>query len=184
MAIVFNFSLPQIHVTLAVLMVLFEAALETICTRTALGIARKNSNANNAQIRTHMYISYILQPPKYLIIVVNQFRYINNSFTKDRCSITMDTTVVLGLHKFSLQATIDHHGPYMYSGHYTTSVNCCKIHSIATTLKFRSLKWLMPKTHPRIDYVMFFGLEQEDGSCDYSHGAGTSSPYHWKQVEE
>ena len=30
-----------------------------------------------------------------------------------------------GYHKFSLQATIDHHGPSIYSGHYTTSVNCC-----------------------------------------------------------
>ena len=27
----------------------------------------------------------------------------------------MDMTIVLGLHKFSLQATIDHHGPSMYS---------------------------------------------------------------------
>ena len=33
---------------------------------------------------------------------------------------------VLGPHKFSLQATIDHHGPSMYSGHYTASINCCK----------------------------------------------------------
>ena len=38
----------------------------------------------------------------------------------------MDMTVVLGLHKFSLPATIDHHGPSMYSGHYTASINCCK----------------------------------------------------------
>ena len=61
---------------------------------------------------------YILQSPKYLIIVVNWLRYINN--------ISMDMTVVLGLHKFSLQATIDHHGPSMYSGHYNASINCCK----------------------------------------------------------
>ena len=38
----------------------------------------------------------------------------------------MDMTVVLGLHKFSLQATIDHHGPSMYSGHYTAYINSCK----------------------------------------------------------
>ena len=38
----------------------------------------------------------------------------------------MDLTVAFGLHKFSLQATIDHHGPSMYSGHYTASINCCK----------------------------------------------------------
>ena len=70
--------------------------------------------------------NYILQPPKYLIIFVNRFRYINNNFTKDRCSIRMDMSVVLCLHKFSLQATINHHGPSMYSGHYTASINCCK----------------------------------------------------------
>ena len=39
---------------------------------------------------------------------------------------TYDMTVVLGLHKFSLQATIDHHGPSMCSGYYTASINCCK----------------------------------------------------------
>ena len=38
----------------------------------------------------------------------------------------MDMTIVFGLHKFSLQATIDHHEQSLYSGHYTTSVNCCK----------------------------------------------------------
>ena len=74
----------------------------------------------------HVESNYILKPPKYLIIFVNRFRYINNNFTKDRCSIPMDMTVVLGLHKFNLQATIDHHGPSMYSGHYTASINCCK----------------------------------------------------------
>ena len=74
----------------------------------------------------HVESNYILQPPKYLIIVVNQFRYINNNFTKDKCSIPMDMTIVLGLRKFSLPATIDHHGPSMYSGHYIASTNCCK----------------------------------------------------------
>ena len=38
----------------------------------------------------------------------------------------MDTTVRLGPLKFNLQATIDHHGPSIYSGHYTASINCCK----------------------------------------------------------
>ena len=36
----------------------------------------------------------------------------------------MDMTVVIGLHKFSLRATVDRHGPFMYSDHYTTSINC------------------------------------------------------------
>ena len=49
--------------------------------------------------------SYILQPPKYLLLFVNRFRYIDNNVTKVRCSIPMDTTVRLGPLKFSLRAT-------------------------------------------------------------------------------
>ena len=78
------------------------------------------------KIARHIELSYILQPPKYLLLFVNRFRYINNNITKDRCPIPMDTTVGLGPLKFSLQATIDHHGPSIDSGHHTASVNCCK----------------------------------------------------------
>ena len=74
----------------------------------------------------HVESSYILQPPKYLLLFVNQFRYIDNNVAKDRCPIPMDTTVRLGPLKFSLQATIDHHEPSIHSGHYTASINCCK----------------------------------------------------------
>ena len=74
----------------------------------------------------HVESSYILQPPKYLLLFVNWFRYINNNVTKDRCPIPMDTNVRLGPLKFSLQATIYHHGPSIHSGHYTASINCCK----------------------------------------------------------
>ena len=163
-------------------MVLFEAALESICTCTALVIANKNSSANSVQIRTYMYISYIVQRPKYLIVVVNRFRYINNNFSKEMCSIPMDMTVVHGLHKFSLQSTIDHHGPSMYSGHYTTSIDCLKKHCIATTLKLR--KGLIPKTPP---LPMLWCINWlRDGFCTrtggwgfyYSRDAGISSPYH------
>ena len=52
--------------------------------------------------------------------------YINNNLTEDRCSISLDTTVRLGPLKFSLRATIDHHGPSIHSGHNTASINCCK----------------------------------------------------------
>ena len=33
----------------------------------------------------HIESSYILQPPKYLLLFVNRFRYLNNNITKDRC---------------------------------------------------------------------------------------------------
>ena len=69
--------------------------------------------------------SYILQTPKYLLLFVNRFRYIDNNVTKDRCSIPMDTTVRLGSLKFSLRATTDHYGPSIHFGNYTASINCC-----------------------------------------------------------
>ena len=59
----------------------------------------------------HIESSYILQPPKYLLLFVNRFRYLNNNITIDRCPIPLDTTVRLGPLTFNLQATIDHHGP-------------------------------------------------------------------------
>ena len=74
----------------------------------------------------HVESSYILQPPKYLLLFVSRFRYIDNNVTKDRCPIPMDTTVRLGPLRFSLLATIDHHGQSIHSGHYTASINCCK----------------------------------------------------------
>ena len=82
----------------------------------------------------HVESSYIWQPPKYLLLFVNRFRYIDNNVTKDKCSIPMDTTIWLGPLKFSLRATtcIDHHGPSIHSGHYTASINCCKKNSITT----------------------------------------------------
>ena len=76
----------------------------------------------------HMHVesSYISQPPKYLLLFANPFRYIKNNVTKDRCSIPMDTIVILGPLKFILRATIDHHELSIHSGHYTASINCWK----------------------------------------------------------
>ena len=65
----------------------------------------------------HVESNYILQPPKYLIIVFNRFRYINNNLPK--------TDV-----------------PYPWIWLSTVA----KEHSIATTEKLQSLKWLIPKT--------------------------------------
>ena len=137
----------------------------------------------------HVESSYILQPPKYLLLFVNRSRYINN-VTKDRCSIPMDTTVRLGPLKFSLRATIDHHGPSIHSGHYTASINCWKKHSIATITQLRSLKLLTAKT-PILHMLYYLNWLTHDfwtrtggWEFDRSHGVGTSSPSHWQQVEE
>ena len=71
----------------------------------------------------HVELNYILQPPKYSLLIVNRFRYTNNNVTKSRCSIPMDTAVMLGPLKFSLRATIDHHGLSIHSGHYTAHLS-------------------------------------------------------------
>ena len=143
---------------------------------------KKSCSRCNKNTR-HIESSYILQPPKYLLLFVNRFRYINNNITKDRCPIPMDTTVRLGPLKFSLQATIDHHGPSIDSGHYTASINCCKktfycndhkITEFGITDKNSSTAYL---THD-------FWTRTEGWEFDRSHGAGTSSPSHWQQVEE
>ena len=37
----------------------------------------------------------------------------------------MEINIMLGPHKFSLQAFIDHHGLHVHPGICATSVNCC-----------------------------------------------------------
>ena len=86
---------------------------------------QKSSSRCNKNI-WHIESSYMLQPPKYLLLFGNRFRYIKNNVTKGRCSIPMDATVRLGPLKFSLRATIDHHAASILSGHYTASIDCCE----------------------------------------------------------
>ena len=117
----------------------------------------------------HVESSYILQPPEYLLLFVNRFRYIDNNVTKYRCSIPMDTTVRLGPIKFSLRATIDHHGPSIHSGHYTASLNCCKKFycNDHTITEFGIINSKNSSTAYVILYELIdtlFGLEQEGGS--------------------
>ena len=134
----------------------------------------------------------ILQPPKYLLLFVNRFwyMYINNNVTKDRCSISMDTTVRLGPLRFSLRPTIDHHGPSIHSGHYTASINCCKKtfccndHTVTEFGNIHNKKssTAYVKLYKLVD--TWFWTRTGGWEFDRSHGAGTSSPSHGQQVEE
>ena len=90
-----------------------------------------------------------------MIIVVNRFKYINNNSTKDRCSIPMDMALVLGLRKFSLLATIDHHGPSMYSGHYTAFINCCKKTFYCNDSKITEFEAIDTKNSSTANVVMY-----------------------------
>ena len=67
---------------------------------------------------------HILQPPKYLSIIVNRFSYINNKIIKNRSFIPLYKNIMPGPYKFNLWATVDHHGYSMNRGYYTASINC------------------------------------------------------------
>ena len=73
----------------------------------------------------HIESKQILQPPNYLIIIVNRITYSNNRITKNKSCMPLDLYIKLGPYKFSLQASVDHHGYSINSGHYTASINCC-----------------------------------------------------------
>ena len=73
----------------------------------------------------HIESKQILQPPKSLLIIVNRITYSNNRITKNKSRMPLDLYIKLGPYKFSLQASVDHHGCSMNSGHYTASINCC-----------------------------------------------------------
>ena len=134
------------------------------------------------------YVFHLLMP---LLCNTWFYDYCNrNNVPKDRCSITMDTTVRLGPLKFSLRAAIDHHGPSIHFGHYTAYINCYKKHSFATITQLRSLELLPAKTHLLHMFYYMNWLTHDywtrTGGWEFarSHGAGTSSPSQWQQVEE
>ena len=73
----------------------------------------------------HIESKQILQPPKNLFIIVNRITCSNNRITKNKSRMPLDLSIKLGPYKFFLQASVDHHGYSMNSGHYTASINCC-----------------------------------------------------------
>ena len=132
----------------------------------------------------HIESSCILQPPKYLLLFVNRFRYLNNNITKDRCPIPLDTTVRLGPLKFNLQAK----NRSSWTIYWFRSLHCIYQllqKNIATITKLRSLE--LPIKTPLLHilyYINDFWTQTGGWEFDRSHGAGTSSPSHWQQVEE
>ena len=93
--------------------------------------------------------------------------------------------------KFSLRATIDHHGPSLHSGHYIASISCCKKkHFIAMITQLQSSELLTAKT-PLLHMLYYmnwlthdFWTQTGGWEFDRSNGIDTSSPSHWQQVEE
>ena len=88
----------------------------------------------------------------------------------------MDMTVVLGLHKFILQASIDHHGPY-----YVFWSLYCLYQPLQKTFYCNDSKIteveIIDTQNSSTAYVVMYKLITY-GSFDYSHGVGTSFPSH------
>ena len=73
----------------------------------------------------HIESKQILQPPKYPKIIVNRITFSHNRVIKNKSRMPQDLYIKPGPYKFSLQASVDHHGYSTNSGHYTASINCC-----------------------------------------------------------
>ena len=131
----------------------------------------------------HVESGYISQPPDYLLLFVNRFRYIKNNVTKDRCSIHMDATVMLCHLKFSLWATIYHNGPSIHSGRYTTSINCCKKTFYCKDNTIMEFGIIDSKKTPLLHMLYYmnwlpYEFWTRTGGWEFDRSHGTSSPSH------
>ena len=68
---------------------------------------------------------HILQPPKYLILIVNRITYSNNRIIKRQKSHASGSIYQNGSLQISVQSSVNHHGYSINSGHYTPAINCC-----------------------------------------------------------
>ena len=122
-------------------------------------------------------IKIFLQSPKYLIIIVNRFTYSNNRITKNKSYMPLDLYIKLGLYEFSLQASVDHHGYFMNSGHYTASINFfgktfhCNDNKLLNAIPWILIIHLLPKYfctnsswNVRAALSSVYSLTTEDGS--------------------
>ena len=127
----------------------------------------------------HVEYSYMLQPPKYLLLFVNRFRYINNNVTKDRCSMPMDATVRLGPLRFSLRVTIDHHGPSIHFDHFTAYINCCKNILLQRSHNYRVCYYWQQKNH-LLHMLYYMNWLTHDYLFDSNRRVGVwSFPWRW-----
>ena len=138
----------------------------------------------------HLCFRQFLQPPKYLIVNVNRFSYVDNQFIKNRSLVSLDLNFMLGSYAFRLQATIDFHGFSMCCGHYIASVYCWE-----KTFYFNDEKITIYDTNhtgataPNMSWFInclwneFMTRILRIGNI-FSHDAGTFCSSHKLQVEE
>ena len=95
----------------------------------------------------HIESKQMFKPPKYLIIIVNIITYSNNRFTKNKSRMPLDLCIKWGPYNFFLQASVDHHGYSMNSGHYTASINCCGKHFTVKIIQLLNVILRIPMIH-------------------------------------
>ena len=77
----------------------------------------------------------------------------------------------------------------IHSGHYTASINCCKKIILQRSHNYGVWNYWQQKLLYCICYTIWidwhdFWTRTGGWEFDRSHGAGTSSPPHWQQVQE
>ena len=118
-------------------------------------------------------IEHILQPPKYLIFIVNRFNYITIFVTKNRSIIPMD---LLGPCRFNMQTIVSHHRHSMNCGYYTASINRCGKTFYVNDIRITQRN--INDTHnSSTAYILLYNVEclwQGRGQWELiaSHGAG------------
>ena len=78
---------------------------------------------------------------------MNRITYSNNRITKNKGRMALDLYIKLGPNKFSLQASVEHYGYSMNSGHYTASINCCGKKFTVTIIKLLNVIARIPIIH-------------------------------------
>ena len=68
----------------------------------------------------HFERTRLLQPPQFVVILINKFRTEGGICQKDQTPISIENNICINGFPFLLLAIIHHHGITIRSGHYTT----------------------------------------------------------------
>ena len=81
----------------------------------------------------HFESKIFLQPPNYLIIIMNRITYSNKKITENKSCLPLDLYIKLGPSRFSLQTSVDHHHDHGYS--MNTHMEQWSLHSLNQLLR-------------------------------------------------
>ena len=70
----------------------------------------------------HFERTRLLQPPQFVVILINKFRTEGGICQKDQTPISIENNICINGFPFLLLAIIEHHGITIRSGHYTATL--------------------------------------------------------------